>query len=162
MKPRDKNDASEKLPTELAGALATALPAEALGTDRARTLRERVLARVQRDSERAPREIKTVRAVDGEWREVLPGMFEKVLYVDLDTGTRSYLMRGGPGTSVPSHVHPGAEECLVIEGDVRVGAISLRPGDYHVAPPGTTHPVLSSDGGFLVFLREPIRSRDHD
>jgi anti-sigma factor ChrR (cupin superfamily) len=155
------NDKSERLPGELAGVLATALPAAPLAPEKAAGLRERVLARVQRDSERAPRGVKTVRGAEGEWREVLPGMFEKVLYVDLDTGTRSYLLRGGPGSRVPSHVHSGAEECLVIEGDVRIGEMSLKPGDYHVAPRGTTHPVLWSESGFVVFLREPIRSRDH-
>lgn len=160
MSAHDKSAKDEKLPTELAGALATALPVAERASERAASLRGNVLARVARDAERAPRVLKTVRAVEGEWRELLPGLFEKVLYVDLATGTRSYLLRGGPGSSVPPHVHSGAEECLVIEGDVRVGDVALLAGDYHVAPPGTTHPSLTSHTGFVAFLREPLRRRD--
>jgi anti-sigma factor ChrR (cupin superfamily) len=150
----------EKLPGEVAGVLAAALPVPAGARERSAALRERVLARVRRDVERSPREVTTVRAEEGDWREVLPGMFEKLLYVDHATGMRSFLLRGGPGTGVPPHAHRGAEECLLLEGDIQVGGVSLKPGDYHVAPPGTTHPSLRSETGFVAFLREPLRSRD--
>jgi anti-sigma factor ChrR (cupin superfamily) len=161
MSARDDDGARERLPAELAGALATGLSVAGAVRERATALRERVLARVRRDAERAPRDVKTVRSAEGEWVELLPGLFEKVLYVDLETGTRSFLVRAERGAVVPAHVHDGAEECLVIEGDVQIGNVDLRAGDYHVAPRGTTHPFLTTRGGCIVFLREPVRPRDH-
>ncbi len=160
MTTRDDSPRDERLPAELAGALASALPVSATAAERASALRERVLARVCRDAQRSPREPATVRAAEGEWRELVPGLFEKVLYVDPANGTRSFLLRGAPGTRIPAHTHRGAEECLLLEGEVHIGETRLQPGDYHVAPPGTEHPWLTSDAGFLAFLREPVRSRD--
>lgn len=160
MKPRGKQPGDERLPGEVAGALATVLPVTAEASERAAALRERVLARVRRDVAHSPREPATVHPGDGEWRELLPGLFEKVLYVDPLTGTRSLLLRGAAGTRIPAHTHRGAEECLLLEGEVRIGEFDLRPGDYHVAPPGTEHGWLTSESGFLAFLREPVRGRD--
>jgi anti-sigma factor ChrR (cupin superfamily) len=58
-----------------------------------------------------------------------------------------------PGASIQGHHHASAEECLVLEGDLRIGDLHLKAGDYHVAAEGSIHPVLRSQGGAVMFVR---------
>lgn len=95
----------------------------------------------------------TVRLEDGDWVLVQPGLERKLLYRDSTTGTGSYLFRMNPGAVIEEHHHARAEECLVLEGDLTIGELRLSAGDYHVAGAGTTHPVLRSRGGAVMFVR---------
>lgn len=95
----------------------------------------------------------TVRLDDGEWMPIRPGIERKLLYRDPTTGTGSYLFRMQPGAMIEGHHHPGAEECLVLEGDLTIGELRLNAGDYHVAEEGTIHPDLRSHGGAVMFVR---------
>ncbi|HUN90709.1 MAG TPA: cupin domain-containing protein [Burkholderiaceae bacterium] len=96
----------------------------------------------------------TLRADEGEWRRFLPKVDIKVLHRDGDT--LSYLLRIEPGGAVVPHRHPQDEECVVLEGEARIGALHLKQGDYHRAPAGGHHGVLSSDRGALLFLRGAV------
>jgi len=98
----------------------------------------------------------TVRLEDGGWTPSAPGIEKKFLYRDLATGTESYLFRMQPGASIEMHHHPRAEECLVLEGDLAIGDLRLKTGDYHVATKGTMHPALRSEGGAIVFVRGAV------
>ena len=95
----------------------------------------------------------TVRLDDGEWMPIRPGIERKLLYRDPTTGTGSYLFRMQPGAMIEGHHHPGAEECLVLEGDLTIGELHLNAGDYHVAEEGAIHPDLRSHGGAVMFVR---------
>ena len=93
----------------------------------------------------------TARAADGGWETVAPGVERRVL---ADTAGQPSLWRVAPGGRVPGHVHDVDEECLVLEGSVRIGEdLVLSAGDYHVARRGSTHPTVWSDTGALVYLR---------
>jgi quercetin dioxygenase-like cupin family protein len=98
----------------------------------------------------------TVRVEDGGWTPIAPGIEKKFLYRDPATGTESYLFRMQPGASIEMHQHPRAEECLVLEGDLAIGDLRLKAGDYHVAAKGTMHPALRSQGGAVVFVRGAV------
>jgi quercetin dioxygenase-like cupin family protein len=98
----------------------------------------------------------TVRVEDGEWTSIQPGLERKLLYRDPATGTQSYLFRMQPGASIQGHHHARAEECLVLEGDLRIGDLHLNAGDYHVAAEGSIHPVLRSQGGAVMFVRGAV------
>jgi len=98
----------------------------------------------------------TVKAEDGDWREIVEGVTVKMLFVDRQAGFQSYLMRLAPGAGLPEHPHSKIEECYVIEGEVFVGSKRFKPGDYHLALEGATHPPLHSVTGALVFLRSQI------
>lgn len=97
-----------------------------------------------------------VRAAEGTWLEAAPGVAIKQLHVDAAAGTWSHLLRLEPGAVLPRHSHTGIEECLVLSGDMVLGETVFFAGDYHLAPPGTSHPPLTSRSGGLVFIRGPI------
>ena len=124
--------------------------------DRATELRDRVLARVGRDASGSPRDLLTVRASEGEWTLVAPLVETKLLFVDRTAQTRSYLVRLGAGAKIDPHQHHAAEECFVLEGELRIGDLCLRAGDYHVAPPNVPHGGASSPTGALLYIRDGL------
>ncbi|HJQ58761.1 MAG TPA: cupin domain-containing protein [Vineibacter sp.] len=98
----------------------------------------------------------TVRADAGPWEPLSPGADIKVLWVDVAARTRSFLLRLQPGAQVPAHPHPTVEECYVVAGDMVIGETIFFAGDYHAALAGIDHPVLTSRGGGMVFIRGPL------
>ena len=52
--------------------------------------------------------------------------------------------------------HADDEECLVLEGEVSVGDLRLRAGDFHVAARGSQHPRLESRPGALLLLSHAL------
>lgn len=97
----------------------------------------------------------TVQAGDGTWQPFLDGVHIKVLHES--EGTLSYLMRLQPGARVPAHRHPRDEECVVLEGSLRVGThVEVGQGGYHLAHRGALHACLSTVTGATVFLRGAV------
>lgn len=105
------------------------------------------------ERERAASLLTTVRQGEGAWIAIGPGLEKKHLYQDPQTGLESCLIRMQPGATFEAHYHANAEECLVLEGDLRIGDVQLKAGDYQVAAPGTHHPVLSSRNGAVLYVR---------
>ena len=102
----------------------------------------------------------TRRAGTGTWSEMAPGVTYTVLFDDPVTRRRSLLLRALPGATVEAHAHgQGYEECLVLEGDLLIGDLSLGPGDYHVAMMGTSHPLTRTVSGCLCFQTIPWTAR---
>jgi quercetin dioxygenase-like cupin family protein len=65
------------------------------------------------------------------------------------------LLRLAAGTTVPGHAHTIHEECLVLEGTLKIGQdLVLHAGDFHVGIQGVPHADASTDTGAVVFLRE--------
>jgi quercetin dioxygenase-like cupin family protein len=82
-----------------------------------------------------------------------PGVHVRRLAVDEDADRVTMLIRMEPGTSYPAHVHGGAEECFVLEGDLEIGAeLEMRAGDFQRMERGSRHPVQSTRGGCLLLL----------
>lgn len=94
----------------------------------------------------------TVRADEGAWRQMAPGITVKLLWSDPATGRQAMLARCDPGAVFPGHEHGQDEECLVLEGEIRFGELLLRAGDFHLARAGTAHPPAVSPGGCLLYL----------
>jgi anti-sigma factor ChrR (cupin superfamily) len=118
--------------------------------DRLAAVRQRVLDGA-RAAARAMENTRTVRFEGGEWQPIAPGVQLKPLHSDA-TG-RSFLLRLEPGAGVPDHAHDADEECMVVAGDLRIGSVEMRAGDYHVARGGSRHTGIVSQGGALVFIR---------
>lgn len=116
-------------------------------------LRERVLARVREEARTAPRDLVTLRAGEGTWVALGPGLEARELSADPLAGTRSLLVRLAPGAEIPTHDHPVSEECLVLEGELTIGTLELRAGDYHLAPAGVSHARITTRTGALAYLR---------
>lgn len=101
-------------------------------------------------------ELLVVRAGEGEWMETEDsGVFVKLLYVDRERETYTTLVRMSPGSRIPRHRHRGAEQCLVLDGDVSSGPHTLSAGDFNCAPAGSVHDELTSGGGALLLIISP-------
>lgn len=117
----------------------------------ARHIRRRLMARIADADERHL----TIDADEGDWLPFVEGIAIKVLREDRDS--LSYLLRLAPGASIPPHRHPRDEECLVLEGRLRVGSkIDIGPGGYHLAQQGALHATISSETGATIFLRGAV------
>ena len=118
-------------------------------------VKARVMAAVQQDAS-APN--RTVRAADSHgWEVMAPGLERKVLW-DSD-GARSCMLRVAPGVVVPSHMHRLDEECVVLEGSIRIGRdLVLQAGDFHVGRRGSRHEDTTTDTGAIVYLRGAVEA----
>ncbi|MGV6817647.1 MAG: cupin domain-containing protein [Thiotrichales bacterium] len=116
-------------------------------------MKQRLLDSVRKDASEAAPGFVTIRAEEGEWTEVAPGGQIKVLHTDQSSGTLTFLARLEPGFSLPAHYHEIAEECLMLEGDLQIGELELKAGDYHYAPVGAKHAAMLSKNGALVMFR---------
>jgi quercetin dioxygenase-like cupin family protein len=111
-------------------------------------------------SAEAARSLHVVRAGEAGFEPTAsPGVFAKPLHVDPDRHYVTMLVRMEPGSSYPSHVHAGAEECYVLSGDLRVGEEVLHGGDYQCAEVGSHHGVQSTERGCLLLI---ISSQDDE
>lgn len=129
-------------------------PSDAPG--RARSIRRRLMERVA-DADATHL---TITGDDGEWRPFVDGVRIKVLREQ--AGVLSYLLRLEPGARLPPHRHPQDEECIVIDGSLRVGTgAAFGPGSYHLAHGGALHATISTDTGATIFLRGAVPQADH-
>jgi len=120
------------------------------GAQRRVALRTRILQRIGtplRDSDG----FITVRADEGEWIEIAPAVHRKRLLSSGDVVAD--LIRMAPGSSLPAHRHPEAEECICLEGEVSLGDIVVRAGDFHFAPKGLAHGTIRSRTGCVLYVR---------
>lgn len=144
----------ESLPAEADVALLEALAPVDLPGRRRAAMRRRILARV-----RAAAQLTTIHAHEGDWKPFLPKVSIKVLRKTGDTQT--YLLKLAAGAVLLPHEHPMDEECMVLDGEVRIGDIFARAGDYHLAPQGRAHDPIVSESGALLFLRGAVPSASH-
>ncbi len=101
--------------------------------------------------------VRNVRRDDG-WVALSKRVQAKVLHDD-GQGL-SWLLRLQPGGRLTEHDHTdGAEECMVLEGQLRLNGVDLFAGDYQIALPGSVHHEVSSEQGSLVYLRSPSSRR---
>jgi anti-sigma factor ChrR (cupin superfamily) len=97
---------------------------------------------------------------DDGWQPLDTGVQLKVLH-EADDGALSYLLRLAPGAALPPHRHPVDEECVVLEGEVQIGALRVAAGGYHLGRKGVLHDALRSDHGALLFLRGAAPGVEH-
>ncbi len=136
------------LPQDVLQALLEASAPIAPEPERARHLRGRLL-RQARASKQAG--LTTVLKDKEGWTRLGPLVEMKLLRSDKES--RSYLLKLHPGAMLPPHQHTLEEECLMLEGEVWIGNIHLRAGDYHVAAKGARHQEIRTTTGGLAFMR---------
>jgi anti-sigma factor ChrR (cupin superfamily) len=151
-------DGDERLPEDAAAALAESITPVAPAPERSAWLRARIVARARAQGAASPPSETLVfaRTGEGEWRDVLPGVRMRVLHVDAERNVQSSLLRLAPGAGLPTHAHNRDEECIVLEGDLRVGEHAFGPGDWHLVRAGVDHVPIRTDRGALLFLRGEI------
>ncbi len=98
------------------------------------------------------RELITIRANEGEWSDLAPGVSSKQLYDD--GRTRSSIIRLAADTSWAAQAQCLAhnEEYLLLEGDAFIGDTLLCTGDWQLAPTGSESRPITTDKGALVFM----------
>jgi anti-sigma factor ChrR (cupin superfamily) len=89
-----------------------------------------------------------------DWQPFGDGVQIKVLHQS--GGVMSYLLRLQAGASLPAHRHPVDEECVVLEGEVQIGSLTLAAGGFHLGRKDILHDRLASAGGALIYLRGAV------
>jgi anti-sigma factor ChrR (cupin superfamily) len=90
--------------------------------------------------------------VEPAWEDVAPGISCKLLATDSENHRVSMLVRLAPGTDYPPHTHAGLEELHLLQGELRIDARKLLPGDYNRAEPGTADKRVWSETGCMCVL----------
>jgi quercetin dioxygenase-like cupin family protein len=85
------------------------------------------------------------------WVELTAGVFKQDLWFDNDRSSHIYRLE--PGAMIPAHAHQQDEECMMLQGEVFLGDMLLRAGEYQLAPAGSQHGVVSTDVGGTLFVR---------
>lgn len=94
----------------------------------------------------------TVRAADGEWHELAPGVALKALWRPPEGGASAQLLRLAAGARLAAPAAVAGEECLLLDGEAFFGDTLLRAGDHRHAPAGAPPRELASDVGALIFV----------
>lgn len=95
----------------------------------------------------------TLRFNEGKWETTgYQGVSVRRLFVDRARGSVTMLVRMDPGARYPSHRHGGPEECYVLEGDLHVGEIVMRAGDYQRVEAESIHGVQWTETGCTLFI----------
>ena len=95
---------------------------------------------------------RTVRAEEGRWEPLVPGIERKVLSFDRERKRVTLLIRAQAGAAFPAHGHEGDEESYVLSGDLAFDDLVLKAGDYHLARAGEHHPVGRTKGGCMLLV----------
>lgn len=89
-----------------------------------------------------------------QWSSFIEGADTAVLLACGDIA--SMLVKIAPGATLPDHGHGLDEDCFMLEGDMFLGDILMRAGDYQLASAGGHHVGISSDGGGLFYFHGAV------
>ena len=86
------------------------------------------------------------------WERVAQGISCKLLANDTERGRVSMLVRLDPQTDYPPHTHAGLEELHLLDGEVCINGLTVRPGDYYRAEAASSDAAVRSEGGCTCVL----------
>lgn len=147
-----EDDRRAPLPADVEAALAAGVPVEPVSSEQAARIRRKIGEAL----DFAPGSA-THRLDEGQWIRRSADCEIKILNHDRATGVYSYLLRLGPAGTIAPHSHRQAEECLILSGEIEVGGVTLKAGDYQAFAPGTAHTRIVSRTGALVFIRAELQ-----
>ena len=114
-------------------------------------VKERLMKRVAQFEQLKP--AADIRRNEEEWIDSgVPGVAIRPLFTDPKKRTQTLMMRMDPGARYPAHNHHGAEQCLVLKGDVCWGDLVYEEGDFLVMGQGSHHPEIHSVHGNVLLL----------
>ena len=87
-----------------------------------------------------------------EWEPVAPGIECKLLATDAERQRVSMLVRLAPGASYPAHIHHGAEDLHLLDGELWIDGRGLLPGDFNFGAPGAGDDSVNSRTGCTCLL----------
>jgi len=145
----NNNDDALPLDADILAAIGAAqAPADAAQDAAVGRVRSRLMQRIAAVA--TPQHV-SVPAGDTGWHRFLPGIERKVLY-ERD-GVMSYLLKLAPRAVLPAHRHPMDEECVVLQGTLRVGELVLPAGSFHLAHRELPHDDITTEEGAVIYLR---------
>lgn len=118
-------------------------------------LLDAVEARIDRSGVELPGTF-TKRSGTGEWIDVSPGLKIKIMNRIEAIGRHTFMAWLQPGAEYSDHDHDQDEEIYMIEGDLIIGGVELKDGDFHVARAGRHHPVHRTRGGCLCIISQAV------
>lgn len=89
-----------------------------------------------------------------QWARFLDGVDAVGLHVQDDVA--SMLIKIAPGATLPDHGHSLDEDCFMLDGDMFLGDVLMRAGDYQWAHVGGQHVGISSDTGGLFYFHGAV------
>ena len=101
------------------------------------------------------------RFVDAEnmpWEQTrYPGVEQKTLFLDKQTGMLTALMRMAPNAKLPDHEHVQLEQTYVLEGSLMCPEGECGPGQFVWRPAGSRHHAWAGPKGglFLAMFQVP-------
>ena len=98
----------------------------------------------------------TLRTGEGTWTELSPGLKIKIMNRIEALNRQTFLAWLQPGAEYIDHDHDQDEEIYMIEGDLIIGELVLKAGDFHVARQGRHHPVHRTKTGCLCLISQAI------
>jgi mannose-6-phosphate isomerase-like protein (cupin superfamily) len=104
-----------------------------------------------RDNSDEPSPAGTSRERHAQWEPFAPGIRRRLLWQAGDAC--AYLARAQVGAAVPAHAHRNDEECLMLEGELFLGDILVREGEFQLAPAGLHHGLVQAASDCLVYIR---------
>ena len=120
------------------------------------SVRSRVLERVATESWAQGAQVfdkeglRFVRSAEMDWQPLgSEGIEFKTLFVDSKRGSHATLIRMAPGAVFTPHRHGDVEESYVLEGELLVSGVLMRPGDYCRAEPGSLHTGVTTRTGCI-------------
>jgi anti-sigma factor ChrR (cupin superfamily) len=119
--------------------------------------KQRSLAQAAATASDADPALLVVRASEGDWADTpYLGVKIRMLFVDRQRRCFTALVRMAPGANYPAHSHHEAEECLVLEGDLRFNNQVLHAGDFLRTGPGFEQGMQTTEQGCLLYLTTPM------
>ena len=88
-----------------------------------------------------------------------PGVRQKVLVVDRDSGVATVLIHMAPGARLPDHEHVLLEQTYVLEGSLVCGEGECKAGDFVWRPAGSRHSAWGGPQGGLMLAIFQIANR---
>jgi anti-sigma factor ChrR (cupin superfamily) len=91
-----------------------------------------------------------------------PGVQQKILLLDRDSGVVTALMKFAPGAKLPDHEHVLIEQTYVLEGSLVCGEGECKAGEYVWRPAGSRHEAWAGPQGGLMLAIFQIPNRFHE
>jgi quercetin dioxygenase-like cupin family protein len=162
---KKRNDKAEEVVLSAAwvGLFAQYLPAsntDELDNQTAASIKQSVMQRIGASPAASGQAAVVSIKRDTDWISLTKKLQVKLLYED--STTISWLLKMLPGGRLQPHEHAdGAEECMVVEGELSINGVLFKSGDYQIAYPGSVHYEVATENGAMLFLKSPV-SRKKD
>lgn len=88
----------------------------------------------------------------GRWRWIGPGVYWRKVEVPESEGTRVFMLKAAPGSSLPHHGHSGVEWTCVLQGAFRHELGRYGPGDFEAADSSVDHTPFVEEGDTCICL----------